>query len=180
MFLCSVQCNGCATGGFTTAPAPIYGTIEAGKQIKLDRTTRPDPHVCHQKSISPSGARGQLLYGSRLRSPGRPLMANGPLRTAYMQMITFTLSPSRQGFVLANTLSATRSLPCTLEINSLELPWSSIYPSCIQVEVAGNGNDLPTNLVSFPGEYAPTTPGLVYDVYANTGPYLIPSPAVWS
>lgn len=57
-----------------------------------------------------------VLYGSRLRSPARPLMANGPLRTAYMQLITFTLSLSQQGSVLGNTLFAMR---CECRIRAL-------------------------------------------------------------
>ncbi|TFK96160.1 hypothetical protein BDV98DRAFT_608520 [Pterulicium gracile] len=61
-------------------------------------------------------------------------------------------------------------------------PGVPIYPSCIQVQVTGSGNALPTSFVSFPGAYAPSTPGIVYDIYstAPSHPYSIPGPAVWT
>jgi hypothetical protein len=48
-------------------------------------------------------------------------------------------------------------------------PGVEIYPSCIQVKVTGIGSKAPTPsyLVSFPGAYTASTPGIVYDVYSN-------------
>lgn len=46
-------------------------------------------------------------------------------------------------------------------------PGIQIYPSCVQVEVTGEGDAFPTEFVSFPGAYTPTTPGIVYDLYSG-------------
>ncbi|KAH6907268.1 61 endoglucanase [Coprinopsis sp. MPI-PUGE-AT-0042] len=48
-----------------------------------------------------------------------------------------------------------------------------IYPSCVQVEVTGDGDAFPTEFVSFPGAYTPTTPGIAKE-------YPIPGPKVWT
>lgn len=43
----SVQCNGWSAGGAQyvgSAPAPIYGTVAAGSQVKLNWTLWPDSH----------------------------------------------------------------------------------------------------------------------------------------
>ncbi|KAG9222230.1 hypothetical protein CCMSSC00406_0006527 [Pleurotus cornucopiae] len=181
-----VQCNGWAAGGFTTAPAPIYGTIEAGKQVKLDWTTWPDSHV------------GPIItYMARVPS-GVDITEWSPGTAAVWFKVAESGKTADGKWAATDGLYAndhiyTFTVPARLrpgqyiirhEIIALHAAWSypgaQVYPSCIQVEVTGNGNDLPTNLVSFPGEYTPTTPGLVYDVYTNTGPYPIPGPAVWS
>jgi hypothetical protein len=42
----SVQCNGYTDGGVAgSAPAPIYATVAAGSQVKLNWTEWPDSHV---------------------------------------------------------------------------------------------------------------------------------------
>lgn len=46
-------------------------------------------------------------------------------------------------------------------------PGAQFYPSCIQLEVTGTGTALPTSLVSFPGAYTPTTPGVVFNLYIS-------------
>jgi hypothetical protein len=75
-----------------------------------------------------------------------------------------------------------------------------VYPSCSQVQVTGSGTKAPTSsyLVSFPGAYTASTPGIVYDAYKSqiyvssshsyssshrdldTSAYPIPGPAVWT
>lgn len=59
-----------------------------------------------------------------------------------------------------------------------EYPGAQVYPSCIQVEVTGDGTALPTEFVSFPGAYDADTSGIVYDAYTSTGDYPIPGPDV--
>ena len=40
----SIQCNGYTDGDYSTAPAPIYGTVAAGTEVQLNWTTWPDSH----------------------------------------------------------------------------------------------------------------------------------------
>jgi len=56
------------------------------------------------------------------------------------------------------------------EIIALHASWTypgaQFYPGCHQLNVTGGGSVVPsTNLVSFPGAYKPTDPGITYDAY---------------
>lgn len=53
------------------------------------------------------------------------------------------------------------------------------YLSCANVAVSGGGSGKPSPLVSFPGAYQKTDPGLAVNIYASSGPYQYPGPAVW-
>ncbi|KAI2616169.1 glycoside hydrolase family 61 protein [Hypomontagnella submonticulosa] len=55
------------------------------------------------------------------------------------------------------------------------------YISCAQLTVTGGGNKTPTNLVSFPGAYKPTDPGLLINIYYPVPTsYTAPGPAVFT
>jgi hypothetical protein len=57
---------------------------------------------------------------------------------------------------------------------------AQFYLSCAQVTVTGGGNGNPSPLVSFPGAYSPTDPGLLIDIYYPIPTsYTMPGPAVW-
>lgn len=66
-----------------------------------------------------------------------------------------------------------------------EYPGAQFYPGCHQLEVTGGGSTVPSsNLVSFPGAYKGSDPGITYDAYKGEsaspsvflsfGPPLIP------
>ncbi|KAH7326798.1 glycoside hydrolase, partial [Rhizoctonia solani] len=59
-------------------------------------------------------------------------------------------------------------------------PGAQFYPSCIQFEITGSGTALPndSDLVSFPGAYSPTDPGVKYNPYVGATTYPIPGPPV--
>jgi len=42
---------------------------------------------------------------------------------------------------------------------------AQLYISCAQLTVSGGSGSLPSNLVSIPGAYKPTDPGLVVNIY---------------
>jgi len=44
-------------------------------------------------------------------------------------------------------------------------PGAQFYPGCHQVNVSGGGSTTPTGLVSIPGAYKATDPGITYDAY---------------
>ncbi|KAI4870876.1 glycoside hydrolase family 61 protein [Hypoxylon rubiginosum] len=46
---------------------------------------------------------------------------------------------------------------------------AQFYISCAQVHVSGGGSTSPTDLVSFPGAYKATDPGLMINIYNNGG-----------
>jgi hypothetical protein len=44
-------------------------------------------------------------------------------------------------------------------------PGAQVYPGCHQLQVTGGGSARPSNLVSFPGAYKGSDPGITYDAY---------------
>ena len=61
-----------------------------------------------------------------------------------------------------------------------EYPGVQFYPSCHQIQVTGSGTSTgPTSKVSIPGLYAPTDPGITYDMYIAQ-PYTIPGPTLFT
>jgi len=62
---------------------------------------------------------------------------------------------------------------------------AQFYLSCAGIKVTGSGTETPTDTVSFPGAYSASDPGILINIYGNTGqpdngrkPYTIPGPAV--
>ncbi|KAJ3520957.1 hypothetical protein NMY22_g12515 [Coprinellus aureogranulatus] len=55
-----------------------------------------------------------------------------------------------------------------------------IYTECIQIFVRGSRTVSLPKVVSFPGAYNYSDPGIVYNIYSPSGPYKPPGPAVWS
>jgi hypothetical protein len=56
---------------------------------------------------------------------------------------------------------------------------AQFYISCAQVRVTGGGSGTPTPLVSFPGVYKATDPGIKVNIYSGATSYTPPGPAVW-
>ena len=54
---------------------------------------------------------------------------------------------------------------------------AQFYLACAQVKVTGGGDGKPGPMVSFPGVYKPTDPGLIFSW--RTKSYTPPGPAVW-
>jgi hypothetical protein len=58
---------------------------------------------------------------------------------------------------------------------------AQFYISCGQLTVTGGGSGSPSPLVSFPGAYKNTDPGLLINIYYPVPTnYTCPGPAVWS
>jgi hypothetical protein len=54
------------------------------------------------------------------------------------------------------------------------------YVACGQIKVSGGGSGRPAPLVSFPGAYKKSDPGVTFNMYGNpVKPYIIPGPPVW-
>lgn len=48
---------------------------------------------------------------------------------------------------------------------SYAYPGAQFYPGCHQLKVTGSGTTKPSSLVSFPGAYAGSDPGITFDAY---------------
>ncbi|KUJ14286.1 family 61 glycosyl hydrolase [Mollisia scopiformis] len=58
---------------------------------------------------------------------------------------------------------------------------AQFYLSCSQVTVTGGGSGTPSPLVSFPGAYSATDPGILIQIYYPVPTtYTIPGPKVWT
>ncbi|KZV94870.1 cellulose-growth-specific protein [Exidia glandulosa HHB12029] len=98
------------------------------------------------------------------------------------------------GQMIANNNSWTTTIPATVPAGNYLIRFETIalhsmpaqnYPECAQIQITGNGN-VPPNpniLVSFPGAYKQTDPGITIDLYANSAQtqttYVIPGPPIY-
>lgn len=58
---------------------------------------------------------------------------------------------------------------------------AQFYLSCGQITLTGGGSGTPAPLVSFPGAYSATDPGILIDIYYPLPTnYTFPGPAVWT
>jgi len=80
------------------------------------------------------------------------------------------------------TLSIHNPHPHTLELTNP----TQVYPECAQFTVTGSGTASPpaSALVSFPGAYSSTDPGIAFNIDSDAAKkatsYPIPGPAVWN
>ncbi|PFH48782.1 lytic polysaccharide monooxygenase [Amanita thiersii Skay4041] len=182
--LIDLQCNGWTAGGYTTAPAPLYGTVAAGSQVRLNWTTWPDSHkgpmityMARAPSDITSWNPGTSAVWFKVAESGKTSdgkWAATDLLTAANSIYTFTIPPRLKAgqYIIRHEIIALHA--------AYQYPGAQFYPSCIQVQVSGSGTAFPTSFVAFPGAYTPTTPGIAYDVYTNTSAYPIPGPPVWT
>lgn len=71
------------------------------------------------------------------------------------------------------------------EIIALHNGWkeggAQFYPGCHQLKVEGGGDKVVKDgLVSFPGAYKSTDPGILYDAYKQSSSYTVPGPKVFT
>ncbi|KIK62736.1 carbohydrate-binding module family 1 protein [Collybiopsis luxurians FD-317 M1] len=98
------------------------------------------------------------------------------------------------GLMIANNCSWTTTIPSTIpngpylirfETIALHSLPAQFYPECAQLLVSGGGSRAPTaaELVTFPGGYSNSDPGLTIDIYSNAAQtettYPIPGPPLY-
>ncbi|THH32771.1 hypothetical protein EUX98_g1376 [Antrodiella citrinella] len=98
------------------------------------------------------------------------------------------------GQMIAQNSSWTTTIPATVPSGSYLIRFETIalhslpaqfYPECAQIDITGGGNLQPTaaELVTFPGAYSATDPGLDVDIYSNAAEtettYVIPGPPLY-
>ncbi|KAK0451202.1 glycoside hydrolase family 61 protein F [Desarmillaria tabescens] len=185
--LIDVQCNGYTDGGVEgSSPAPIYATVAAGSEMALTWTTWPDSHmgpIITYMARAPDdtditawepGTDAVWFKVDELGKTDDGLWAATDVLSAQDSVWTFTIPASLKPgqYIIRHEIIALHA--------AYEYPGAQVYPSCIQVEVTGDGTAFPTEFVSFPGAYDADTPGIVYDAYTSTGDYPIPGPDLWT
>ncbi|KAI3603928.1 glycoside hydrolase family 61 protein [Moniliophthora roreri] len=182
--LIDVQCNGYTAGGFSTAPAPIFAQVAAGSQLALNWTLWPDSHkgpAITYMARAPSditkwnpGTSAVWFKVDQVGKSSDGKWAAADILNANNGIYKFTIPKNLKAgqYLIRHELLALHA--------AYTYPGVQVYPVCIQVQVTGSGTALPTSFVSFPGAYTKDTPGIIYDVYTNTGSYPIPGPAVWT
>ncbi|KAI0682923.1 glycoside hydrolase family 61 protein D [Cytidiella melzeri] len=98
------------------------------------------------------------------------------------------------GKMIADNSSWTTTIPSTVPSGNYLIRFETIalhslpaqfYPECAQIQITGGGTLAPTaaELVSFPGAYSNSDPGLSIDVYSNAAQtqttYVIPGPPLY-
>lgn len=183
-----VQCNGWAAGGMTTAPAPLVAPATAGSTVSLKWTQWPDSHKgpvitymakCPNdncRNWTPSGSDRVWFKIAHAGKDSSGKWASAPFETTPAVAYSFRIPTGLANgeYIIRHELIALHA--------AYSYPGAQVYPSCFQVRITGGSGRLPgsSSMVSFPGAYTGSTPGIVYDMYTNTGSYPIPGPAVWS
>ncbi|KDQ18179.1 glycoside hydrolase family 61 protein [Botryobasidium botryosum FD-172 SS1] len=176
--LIDVQCNGYTAGGQAgSAPAPVYGTVAAGATVSLNWTTWP---ICELPLISHTIHRPLITYMAKAPSditkwsPGNAAAWFKVHQDGYSGGLwasdRLLSNKGIYSFTIPKSLKAGQYL-IRHEIialhNAGQYPGAQVYPACIQVEVTGSGTSTgpSSGLVSFPGAYTSSTPGIVFNLY---------------
>ncbi|KAG7441384.1 glycoside hydrolase [Guyanagaster necrorhizus] len=176
----------CNTGG--TAPAALYATVEDGASVEMHWTTWPTSHAGPVITYL-----AQVPDGSNITSwePGTDAVWFKVDEAGYEDGkwaatdIMVDEQDSVWYWTIPSGLQAGQYL-VRHEIIALHqaetYPGAQFYPGCSQIEVTGSGSDFPDSsyLVSFPGAYAGTDPGITFNMYTTFDSYTIPGPALWT
>ncbi|KAI1172664.1 glycoside hydrolase family 61 protein [Nemania sp. FL0916] len=181
-----LQCGGYTDGGIVgSSPAALHATAAAGSTVTLKWTLWPDSHVGPMVTYMakcPSSGCNNYMPGTsavwfKIGQTGRTGTSNTwgssaimvPGNAGVQYQIPSCLAP---GYYLV------RHETIALHA-SYTYPGAQFYPGCHQLKVTGSGTTTPSSgLVSFPGAYKGSDPGITYDAYqAQT--YTVPGPAVF-
>lgn len=181
-----VQCNGENGGG--SSPAPLVATIAAGGKIAFHWTTWPSSHVgpvitylgkvpssTDVTKYSPTGSDViwfKIDEGGYSNGKWAATDVLSAQNSTWTVTIPSSLAPGQ--YIVRHEIIALHQ--------AQTYPGAQSYPDCFQIRVTGSGNKTPSGsyLVSFPGAYTATTPGIAFNVYTNFTSYPIPGPAVWT
>ncbi|CAE6483567.1 unnamed protein product [Rhizoctonia solani] len=173
-----IQCNKAAV------PAALIATAAAGSKVALNWTDWPTSHigpVITYLAKAPSDitkwSPGTDKVWFKIDEAGleNGKWAGTDVLLSQNGLWTVTIPQSLQAgqYIMRHEIIALHSAG--------SYPGAQFYPSCIQFEITGSGTALPddTDLVSFPGAYSGTDPGIKYNPYAGATTYPIPGPPVW-
>ncbi|CAG9993493.1 unnamed protein product [Clonostachys byssicola] len=183
--IADIQCGGYSAGGIVgSKPAKLHATAAAGSTVTLNWTLWPDSHVgpvLTYMARCPDAGCQNYMPGTdavwfKVQEGGREGTSNTWAASSLMVSgnagVQYTIpSCIKAGYYLVRH-----------EIIALHAaysyPGAQFYPGCHQLQVTGGGSTTPGNLVSFPGAYKSTDPGITYDSY-KASTYTIPGPALF-
>ncbi|KAI1497864.1 endoglucanase IV precursor [Biscogniauxia marginata] len=181
-----LQCGGYTDGGVIgSSPAALHAPVTAGLDVTLYWTLWPESHVgpviTYMARCPDSGCNdympGNDAVWFKIAEEGRSGTSNTwgdtRLMTSANAGVQYTVPDClKPGYYLVrHEIIALHS--------AWEYPGAQFYPSCHQLEVTGSGTTTPSDLVSFPGVYKESDPGITYDSYQAQA-YTIPGPAVFT
>ncbi|KAK9777634.1 putative Glycosyl hydrolase family 61-domain-containing protein [Seiridium cardinale] len=181
-----LQCGGYTDGGVNgSSPAALHAPAEAGSDVTLYWTLWPDSHfgalVTYMARCPDTGCTDYMpdsdavwfkIAESGLLDKATDSWAVDSLEVAGNAGYTYTIPEClASGYYLVRHEIIAVFLASTY-------PGVQIYPGCHQLEVTSSGSTTVSDLVSFPGAYSSTDPGIVWDSSSST--YPIPGPSVFS
>ncbi|KAF1958959.1 hypothetical protein CC80DRAFT_23719 [Byssothecium circinans] len=170
----------CYTSG--NKGAATTQTVAAGSSVSF----KANPNIFHQGPLQfylakvPSGQAAATWDGSgnvwfKIYTE-RPTVSNGALSWASLN----------SGTASVKIPASTPAGEYLLRIEHIALHQASnvngaqFYISCAQIKVTGGGSGSPGPLVSFPGAYKATDPGIKVNIYSGATGYTAPGPSVWT
>ncbi|KAG4423533.1 hypothetical protein IFR04_003356 [Cadophora malorum] len=181
-----IQCGGYTAGGIVgSSPAKLTaGPVAAGSKVDLYWTLWPESHmgpVITYMALCPGGDCTTFEPESdavwfKVQEAGRTgtsdVWASDAIEKAggfLSYTIPSCLTPG--SYLVRHEVIALHA--------AYAYPGAQFYPSCHQIKVTGSGTTTPSSLVSFPGAYKATDPGITYDAYKASA-YTIPGPALFT
>ncbi|KAI6781565.1 Polysaccharide monooxygenase Cel61a-like protein [Emericellopsis cladophorae] len=181
-----IQCNGWSAGGVEgSEPAPLHAKVAAGSEVTLFWTLWPASHmgpvITYMAKCPDTGCQdyqpGDDAVWFKIQEDGREGTSQNWASDVIVQAnndgVKYTIPECIEpGYYLVRH-----------EVVALHAAWqypgAQFYPGCHQLEVTGGGSASPSDLVSIPGAYAGTDPGITYDAY-QASEYVIPGPDVFT
>jgi hypothetical protein len=188
-----VQCNGYSAGGVVgSQPAALHADAAAGSTVTLFWTQWPDSHVgpiiTYMARCPDTGCQNWQPASSKVwfkvQEEGRQGTSNtwasvrDPYVTRDICLRMSFLTPQQTAIMKAGNSGVKYTIPSCLKPGyylvrhetialhaSYAYPGAQFYPGCHQLKVSGSGSTVPSSLVSFPGAYAASDPGITYDAY---------------
>ncbi|KFA70110.1 hypothetical protein S40285_03315 [Stachybotrys chlorohalonatus IBT 40285] len=159
-------------------PAAAVQTVAAGSRFGLT-------------SSASMGHPGPSLWYIARVPDGQNVNSWNPTGNVWAKIDQYGSTPSANPPFTSNMQEVYTTIPSGLRPGNYLLRYEHIglhiagapqfYIACAQIAVTGSGTASPPSsaLVSFPGAYARSNPGLTFVIYGNTNSYPYPGPAVW-
>ncbi|KAH8669006.1 glycosyl hydrolase family 61-domain-containing protein [Xylariales sp. PMI_506] len=181
-----IQCGGYTAGGYNgSSPAALHAAATAGSDVTLMWTLWPESHygaiVTYMARCPDTGCQDYMPYSDAvwfkiaeagLIDEATDEWAVTSLETAPNAGYTYTIPEClATGYYLVRHEIIAVFLANT--VGGVQ-----IYPGCHQLNVTSSGTETVSDLVSFPGAYGASDPGILWDSSSTT--YPIPGPSVYT
>ncbi|KUI72192.1 Polysaccharide monooxygenase Cel61a [Cytospora mali] len=181
-----IQCGGYLAGGVNgSSPAALHAPATAGSDVTLHWTLWPSSHygsiITYMARCPDTGCQDYMPYDDavwfKIKEGGLIDKATNEWAVDSLEVngnagYTYTIPEC-----LADGFYLVRHEIIAVFIAS-SYPGAQFYPGCHQLNVTGGGSTVVSDLVSFPGAYAGTDPGITWDSSSTT--YPIPGPTVYT